>query len=88
MKTKISNMTEEQIKDALVSNAQRQRPHTPEELDQIVDWAHRVVVDFSLLEMTIRGNMRIQVLDGEVKFSAGKPPRGWRPRPASDKSPS
>ncbi len=88
MKIKISNMTEQELEDALISNAMRQRPHTLEELDLIQNWAHRVVVDFSLLEMTIRGNMHIQVLDGEIKFSAGKRPRGWKPGPASDKSPS
>ena len=53
---------------AVISNAQRQRPHTPEELDQIVDWAHRVVVDFALLDMTVAGNVGVQVIEGQVRL--------------------
>jgi hypothetical protein len=88
MKKQLNNMTEQELEDALISNAMRQRPHTVEELDLIQNWAHRVVTEFSILDMAIRGNLGVQVLDGEVKFTPLKPPRGWRPRPASDKSPS
>lgn len=78
---KLSNMTEQQIEEALASNAQRQRPHPPEELDLIKTWTNRVLVDVSLLEMAITGNVGVQVIGGEVKFNAIKSPRGWKPRP-------
>lgn len=80
---KIDNMSEEEFEDAIVSNAQRQRPHSPEELNQILDWAHRVLIEFSTVEMAIAGNLGIQVLEGEVKFTPLKPPRGWKPTPPS-----
>jgi hypothetical protein len=35
---------------------------------------------FSFLEMTIAGNLAVQVGDGQVKFTAIKPPRGWKPK--------
>jgi hypothetical protein len=83
MKKQLTNMTEQELEDALISNAQRQRPHSLEELDLIQNWAHRVLVEFSMLDMTIRGNVGIQVLDGDVKFIPLKPPRGWKPTPPS-----
>ena len=46
-----SNMTEQELRDALVSNAIRQSPHSPEQLDQILTWADRVLVEFSILHM-------------------------------------
>jgi hypothetical protein len=82
MKTKLDSMTEQELEDALMVNAARQRPHTVEEFALIVNWARQVRVDFSLLEMAVSGNTRIQVHDGEIKFGAGKPPRGWKPGPA------
>jgi hypothetical protein len=78
---KLDNMTEQELADAVISNAQRQRPHSLQELDLIQKWAHRARIEFSILDMVVRGNLGVQVLDGEVKFTPLKPPRGWKPKP-------
>ncbi len=80
-------MTEQELEDAVISNAQRQRPHSLEELDQIQNWVHRVFIDFSLLHMAIQGNVGVQVIDQEVRFAALKAPRGWKPTPPPGKPP-
>src|SRR5947209_3509090 len=83
----LNNMTEQEFEAALTTNAQRQRPHSPKELDQIVDWAHRIVTQFSILDMAIRGNLGVQMLDGEVRFTPLKPPAAGSPGLLLDECP-
>ncbi len=68
-------MTVQEIHDILVTSAQLVRPHSEEELAQIFEWADCTLLKYVMLDLVIRGQSSVQVLDGEVKF--------WKPEAVS-----
>ena len=64
----LHNMTDREIHDTLVTSAQLVRPHSEEELGKIFEWADGVLLRYAMLDLVIRGQSTVQVLDGQVKF--------------------
>jgi hypothetical protein len=66
----LRSMSVEEVHNSLMTTAQLVRPHSPEELEQILKWADEVLMRFSILDLVIAGALVVQVLEGEVKFEA------------------